>query len=54
MNGLIGVWSGLTQEQQANLSKMIAGTNQYSGFQTLMQGMSEKAKAAGASFQDYS
>lgn len=54
MNGLIGVWNGLTQEQQANLSKMIAGTNQYSGFQTLMQGMSEKAKAAGASFQDYS
>ena len=53
MNGLISAFSGLTQEQQANLSKMIAGTNQYAGFQTLMQGMSEKVKAAGMSFEDY-
>lgn len=53
LSGLIGVWDTLTQKQQANLSKMIAGTNQYSGFQTLMQGMSDKAKAAGMSFDDY-
>lgn len=53
MNGLISAFETLNQEQQANLSKMIAGTNQYAGFQTLMQGMSEKVKAAGMSFEDY-
>ena len=53
LSGMIGAWSRLTQEQQANLSKVIAGTNQYSGFQTIMQGMSDKAKAAGMSFEDY-
>lgn len=53
MNGLISVFETLTQQEQANLSKMIAGTNQYAGFQTLMQGMSEKVKAAGMSFEDY-
>ena len=51
--GMIEVWDTLTQQQQANLSKVIAGTNQYSGFQTLMQGMSDKAKEAGMSFEDY-
>ncbi len=53
MNGLISAFETLTQQEQANLSKMIAGTNQYAGFQTLMQGMSEKVKAAGMSFEDY-
>jgi TP901 family phage tail tape measure protein len=53
MSGLISAFQSLNQQQQANLSKMIAGTNQYSGFQTLMQGMSESAKAAGMSFEDY-
>lgn len=53
LSGMIGAWSRLTQEQQANLSKVIAGTNQYSGFQTIMQGMSDNAKAAGMSFEDY-
>lgn len=53
LSGMIGAWSKLTQEQQANLSKVIAGTNQYSGFQTIMQGMSDTAKAAGMSFEDY-
>ena len=53
LSGMIGAWSRLTQEQQANLSKVIAGTNQYSGFQTIMQGMSDTAKAAGMSFEDY-
>ena len=53
MNGLISAFETLTQKEQANLSKMIAGTNQYAGFQTLMQGMSEKVKAAGMSFEDY-
>ena len=53
MNGLISAFETLTQQEQANLSKMIAGTNQYAGFQTLMQGMSEKVKEAGMSFEDY-
>ena len=53
MNGLISAFETLNQQEQANLSKMIAGTNQYAGFQTLMQGMSEKVKAAGMSFEDY-
>ena len=53
MSGLISAFQSLNQQQQANLSKMIAGTNQYSGFQTLMQGMSDAAKAAGMSFEDY-
>ena len=53
MNGLISAFETLTQKEQANLSKMIAGTNQYAGFQTLMQGMSEKVKEAGMSFEDY-
>lgn len=53
MNGLIAAFNTLNQEEQANLSKMIAGTNQYAGFQTLMQGMSEKVKEAGMSFEDY-
>lgn len=53
LSGMVGVWNTLTQEQQANLSKMIAGTNQYAGFQTVMQGMSKAAKDAGMSFDDY-
>ena len=53
MSGLISVFQSLNQEQQANLSKMISGTNQYAGFQTLMQGMSDAAKAASMSFEDY-
>ncbi len=53
LSGMVGVWDTLTQEQQANLSKMIAGTNQYAGFQTVMQGMSKAAKDAGMSFDDY-
>ena len=53
MNGLISAFETLTQKEQANLSKMIAGTNQYAGFQTLMQCMSQKVKEAGMSFEDY-
>ena len=53
LSGMVSVWDTLTQKQQANLSKAIAGTNQYAGFQTLMQGMSQAAKDAGMSFEDY-
>lgn len=54
LNKMIGAWADLTEQQKNNLSKVIAGTNQYSGFQTVMQGLSDKAVKAGMSFNDYS
>lgn len=54
LNGVTTIWSDLTDEQQANLSKTIAGTNQYSSFQTIMQGLSDTAAETGKSFNDYS
>ena len=53
LEGLSGVWQTLTDEQQANLAKQIAGQNQYASFQTIMQGLSDKAKEGGQSFEDY-
>lgn len=47
------IWDGLTQKEQANLAKMIAGQNQYSKFQTVMAGLSDKARETGQSFEDY-
>ncbi len=49
-----GVWNNLTDEQQANLAKTIAGTNQFSALQTIMSGLSDEAIASGMSFSDYS
>lgn len=54
LNGMTTIWSDLTDEQQANLSKTISGTNQYSSFQTIMQGLSDTAAETGKSFNDYS
>ena len=54
LNKMIGAWADLTEQEKNNLSKVIAGTNQYSGFQTVMQGLSDKAVKAGMSFNDYS
>ena len=54
LEGVSGVWETLTDQQQANLAKMIAGTNQYSSLQTIMNGLSESAEEAGMSFGDYS
>ena len=53
LTGVQGVWNNLTDEQQANLAKTIAGTNQYSALQTIMNGLSDEAIASGQSFQDY-
>lgn len=53
LESLAQTWQGLTQEEQANLGKMIAGQNQLNAFQTMMAGLSDKAKEAGASFSDY-
>ena len=53
LTGIGGVFENLTDQEQANLAKMIAGTNQYSKFQTIMAGCGQEAIAAGQSFTDY-
>ena len=53
LTGVRGVWNNLTNEQQANLAKTIAGTNQFSALQTIMSGLSDEAIASGMSFSDY-
>ena len=53
LNGISETWENLTDEQQANLAKIIAGQNQYASFQTIMQGLSDTAKENGKSFEDY-
>lgn len=53
LEGLEHIWADLTMEEQANLSKIIAGTNQYSKFQTIMLGVSQAAQEGGMSFYDY-
>ncbi|MCC8065763.1 MAG: phage tail tape measure protein, partial [Clostridiales bacterium] len=54
LEGMSGIWETLSDEQQANLAKTIAGTNQYSALQTVMSGLSDEAKKSGKSFSDYS
>ena len=46
-------FSGLSDEQKANLAKIVAGQNQYSSFQTILNGMSDAVKESGQSFEDY-
>ncbi len=53
LTGTTGVWGDLTDQEQANLAKTIAGTNQYSKLQTIMAGCSEAAAEGGQSFSDY-
>lgn len=53
LNGVALCWNDLTQEEQASLAKTIAGTSQYSKFQTIMSGLSDEAGNAGMSFNDY-
>ena len=53
LTGISGVWGDLTDQEQANLAKTIAGTNQYSKLQTIMAGCSEAAAEGGQSFSDY-
>ena len=53
LNEIGDVWDNLTDKEQANLAKSIAGQNHYSNLQTIMAGVSEQAKAAGQSFNDY-
>ena len=53
LNGIAKEWGNLSQQEQAALAKSIAGTRQYSKFQTIMLGVSEAAKEGGQSFDDY-
>lgn len=53
LQGVSDVWGGLTDQQQANLAKTIAGTNQYSALQTIMGGLSEELDGTGKGFADY-
>ena len=48
------IWATIDNDLKRNeLAKMIAGQNQITGFQTVMTGLSEAAKVAGMSFEDY-
>lgn len=53
LTGISDIWGNLTDEQQANLAKTIAGQQQYSSFQTIMKGLSDTAKESEKSFEDY-
>lgn len=53
LNDVSGAFAGLTDEEGANLAKIVAGQNQYAGFMTVLQGMSEQAASTGQSFNDY-
>lgn len=53
LEGVSDHWETLTDQEQANLAKMLAGTNHYAALQTIMNGLSDSAEAAGMSFGDY-
>lgn len=48
-----GVFEGLSDAEGNSLAKLIAGKTQYTGFQTIMLGLSDAAKEAGMSMTDY-
>lgn len=48
-----GAFEGLSDKSDATLAKIIAGQNQYAGFQTILKGLSGSAEASGQSFMDY-
>lgn len=53
LNEMGGIWDELTDKQQANLVKSIAGQSHYAQLQTIIAGVSTQAQAAGQSFNDY-
>lgn len=53
LNGTVEIWGDLTDAQQAHLAKLIAGTNHYSAFQTIMTACGKAAAEGGQSFNDY-
>lgn len=48
-----GAFEGLSDQESNSLAKIIAGKTQYTGFQTIMLGLSDAAKEAGMSMTDY-
>lgn len=53
LEGVSDHWETLTDQEQASLAKMLAGTNHYAALQTIMSGLSDSAEEAGMSFGDY-
>ena len=53
LEGTRKVWGKLTQEQQANLAKSIAGTSHYSQFAVIMEGLASNGKDAASEFRGY-
>lgn len=53
LEGIADVFSELTDQEQANLSKMIAGQHQYSAFQTIMNGVNASVEEGTMGFADY-
>lgn len=53
LEGVAGHWETLSDQEQAALAKMLAGTNHYAALQTIMNGLSDSAADAGMSFNDY-
>lgn len=53
LEGVSGVWGTLSDQQQANMAKTLAGTNHYAALQTIMNGLSDSAKESEMSFGDY-
>lgn len=47
------VFGTLTDKEQANLSKVIAGTSHYSSFQSIMQGVATSVEDGSKGFADY-
>lgn len=53
LEGVSDVWGTLSDQQQANMAKTLAGTNHYAALQTIMNGLSDSAKESEMSFGDY-
>lgn len=53
LEGVSDHWETLTDQEQASLAKILAGTSHYSALQTIMSGLSDSADEAGMSFSAY-
>lgn len=53
LEGCADAYNTLTQEEQANLSKAIAGTSHYAAFQTIMAGVTTSVQDGAMGFADY-
>lgn len=53
LGGMSGVWSTLTQEQQASMAKAIAGQSHYADLQVIMAGLAGEAEDGESAFSNY-